>query len=515
MSRSTVCSTEWRPSTLPFRAPPIVPVLRQNAKMKIDESYVNRTVAFGSGRDAAYYITERPEGYIMIGPVVAQSTQPVFSLSQTNFGATRVLKANGHLDTNYGVNGKTVTTFPGLGSGTDVPVHAVPTTDGMYVLGSSQFGDPFPGNLLASVAKLDYQGLLMSNFGSDTSGRFNGGGLFYQDLDFRGVNDEFFGGVIDSYGRLVATGFSNPNLDVGAGPPFNFAVARIMPNGTFDPSFGTNGRVITDLLDGSDDRPNGIILQGNKIIVGGRTKNLRMTVPPNTIPFSFALVRYNEDGSIDETFGLYTQQRYNNLSIDKGIVINNFGTLVNPSNSMIIRLVNRPLNKFLALGRHGNNIANAASSPTLVVQKFIAARYLETGALDTTFGTDGITTIGYNPGGSFNQWRLVEMHDGFVDPVTEYIYMVGRTQDGSISGQEAYNSPMVVRLTPDGVPDESFGTDRNNPGVWVLTSDETKYNNSFFRSGFVDEDGNLVVSGEAANSNTTSTDFFSMRFIPT
>jgi uncharacterized delta-60 repeat protein len=517
---SMSCVRTWRPLRAPAVVAPPAPAgpLRVNAPMVIDPLYTNRVVDFAGGRDSAYYITEMPQGYVMIGPVSAPATQPAPGPTQTNFGATRVNKITGALDTSYGIGGKTVTSFPGFGTGTDVPVSGVPVGSELYVLGSAQFGTPAPGNLLSAVAKLTTDGFLSNTFGSDINGAFNGGGLFYQDLDFRGVNDEFFRGVIDKQGRLLATGFSNPNQDVGAGPPFNFGLARILPNGTFDISFGTNGRVITDLIQGSDDRPNAIIMQGDKIVVGGRTKNLLLGIPPNTLPFSFGLVRYNSDGSIDETFGNYAGQPYNNLSITKGIVINNFGNplVISPSNSMIIKMINvdpdDEKGKFLALGRHGNNIPNTAPSPTLVTQEFIAVRYLADGMPDKTFGSNGVVTVGYRPGGVFEQFRLVDFQDGFVDPVTKYIYMVGRTQAGTTAGQTGDNSPMIVRLSPNGQPDPTFGNDPNNPGVWVLTPAETGYASSIFRSVFVDYAGNVIVSGEAGPSATA--DYFSMKFNP-
>jgi uncharacterized delta-60 repeat protein len=62
--------------------------------------------------------------------------------------------------------------------------------------------------------------------------------------------------------------------------------------GSLDPTFGTGGKVTTD-LGGTDDRGNAVVLQADgKIVVAGGFHG----------PGDFALVRYNPDGSLDTSF---------------------------------------------------------------------------------------------------------------------------------------------------------------------------------------------------------------------
>ena len=85
------------------------------------------------------------------------------------------------------------------------------------------------------------------------------------------------------------------------GAPFsnNFAAARLNPNGTFDTTFNGSGTVNTpigDAIDGTNIRKTLAIQPDGKIIVGG-TSQFGATGK------DFTLVRYNSNGSLDSTFG--------------------------------------------------------------------------------------------------------------------------------------------------------------------------------------------------------------------
>src|SRR6185369_7533814 len=70
----------------------------------------------------------------------------------------------------------------------------------------------------------------------------------------------------------------------------NFAIARYNSDGSLDTNFGTNGKVIA----GFSQAYSIVIQSDSKIIVAGTASD----------PFSLALVRLNEDGSFDTTFGI-------------------------------------------------------------------------------------------------------------------------------------------------------------------------------------------------------------------
>jgi uncharacterized delta-60 repeat protein len=74
-------------------------------------------------------------------------------------------------------------------------------------------------------------------------------------------------------------------------------MARYDTNGSLDMSFGTYGKVTTDLVDPSgDDSAEAVVIQGDgKIVAAGYYTN-----GPKR---SFALARYTTNGSLDTSFG--------------------------------------------------------------------------------------------------------------------------------------------------------------------------------------------------------------------
>jgi len=74
-----------------------------------------------------------------------------------------------------------------------------------------------------------------------------------------------------------------------------FFALRLMPDGSYDNSFGTNGIVRYDIGSG-DDYASALVLQPDgKAIIGGTANNGNDN--------NFCLIRINEDGSLDPTFG--------------------------------------------------------------------------------------------------------------------------------------------------------------------------------------------------------------------
>jgi uncharacterized delta-60 repeat protein len=92
--------------------------------------------------------------------------------------------------------------------------------------------------------------------------------------------------VLQPDGKIVAAGGNND------GSVFAFALARYQANGSLDPSFGSNGKVTTPILGGG--RANSIALQPDgKLLVAG-------SYPTNG---DFVQVRYDRKGLLDRSFG--------------------------------------------------------------------------------------------------------------------------------------------------------------------------------------------------------------------
>jgi uncharacterized delta-60 repeat protein len=103
-------------------------------------------------------------------------------------------------------------------------------------------------------------------------------------------NFQSSGGGLDLQedGKIVVLGnIFNPNDDL--------ALARFNTNGSLDPGFGGSGIVVTDF--GEDENGNDLVIQPDgKIVVVGKSSNAKGS--------DILLVRYNSDGSLDNTFGV-------------------------------------------------------------------------------------------------------------------------------------------------------------------------------------------------------------------
>jgi uncharacterized delta-60 repeat protein len=111
-------------------------------------------------------------------------------------------------------------------------------------------------------------------------------------VDF-GIGDDFAEQVlIQPDGKIVVAGFAD-NATLLVDPDrVGFALLRFNPDGKLDQNFGTQGKVLTDVGDGSSARVRSAALQPDgKIVVAGTHKS------------TFVVARYNTDGSVDDSFG--------------------------------------------------------------------------------------------------------------------------------------------------------------------------------------------------------------------
>src|SRR5262249_37807238 len=113
----------------------------------------------------------------------------------------------------------------------------------------------------------------------------------YISINFSG-HDEAAAVAIQSDGKIVVAGTADFAGTV------KIAVARLLTNGVPDPTFGNlTGKVITDL--GNHTNTYGMAIQGNgKIIAAGAYYGSLSS------SIQCFLVRYNTNGSLDQTFGL-------------------------------------------------------------------------------------------------------------------------------------------------------------------------------------------------------------------
>jgi serine/threonine-protein kinase len=229
------------------------------------------------------------------------------------------------------------------------------------------------------------------------------------------------GGVNDAYavalqqdGRIVVAGQSTRARDT-----HYMALTRHLPDGRLDPSFNTTGKMVL-WLGAFDDGVTGralLIQPDGRIVFGGRGE-------VTTIRYDFSLVRLNENGTLDESFGR------------KGVVTTN---VAGYSTSYLQAMALQPDGKIMAAG-------NAMTSDTEIV--FALVRYLPDGTLDPTFGQNGQALVNF-PG------------------ATEEVAGVAIRDDGGIAwagraGELGKIDAVIMVQNPDGTPDREFGT-----GGWV------------------------------------------------
>ncbi len=203
-------------------------------------------------------------------------------------------------------------------------------------------------------------------------------------------------------GKIVVAGGVVPVAGNGA-----VAVARFLADGTLDASFGSGGRVTTDLSTGEDYASAIGVQPDGKLVVAA------------TASTSFAAVRYNPNGTLDASFG------------SGGKTITPFTGLLAESSA-------------LALLGDGRIVVVGTVDDGLDRFDMAAARYTSSGVPDATFGTSGTTVVDVSHGYDFANAALA-LPDG-------KLVLAGQSDVGNSTRMA------LVRLTFDGALDASFGS---------------------------------------------------------
>lgn len=185
------------------------------------------------------------------------------------------LKADGSLDPTFGVGGRRTSGADGAGPVDDAAYDLVREPDGGYVaVGKSELA----GFNVFSFYRYDHGGALDTGFGD--------AGIALAPFEATDPDAQAEAAARQSDGKLVAAGHS--------GKPDDFAVARYLPNGQPDPSFGVDGRRVTSLAPARDGAFGVAVDAGGRLVVAGQTE-----VDSGT---ATAFVRYRPDGNPDPDF---------------------------------------------------------------------------------------------------------------------------------------------------------------------------------------------------------------------
>lgn len=241
--------------------------------------------------------------------------------------------------------------------------------------------------------------------------------------------------ALQNDGKILCSGFATNNST-------QFLIARFYINGTLDNTFGSNGIVTTVLGQGSD-------CHSLKIQADGKVVAAGVSISQSGSPV-FTLVRYNVDGSLDNTFG------------NNGIVTTQIG--------------NSSVANSLEIDSNGNILVVGKSD-----SKFALARYDSFGNLDTSFGNAGYL-VPYS--------GIVTTSIGSNAAIQSVVI---QSDNKIVAGGFSDDRFALARYNSNGSLDTSFGSDNN--GI-VLTS---LSNQDRINSIAINSNNEIVACGSSEN----------------
>jgi uncharacterized delta-60 repeat protein len=296
----------------------------------------------GSGPDWATDVVVQDDGRIVA----------VGTAGFTRFAVARY-EVDGQLDATFGDEGTVTTNFT-TGMREEAAQGVAIRDDGRIVAaGWSWLHRP-----RFALARYEADGDLDTTFGGDGKvvTNFDGPGEHAQDV------------AIQGNGKVVAVGAAG----------FRFAAARYRVNGALDDAFGGDGMVTTDFTAQGFDWANDVAIQPDgRIVVAGEAGSPYYVLTSvggggKRQGGKVALARYRTDGSRDPTFG------------GDGRVMTNLTPKIDTANGVVLQ----PDGKIVAAGTAGEAEGSFDS-------RFFVARYRTGGALDPTFGGDGVVRTNF------------------------------------------------------------------------------------------------------------------------
>ncbi len=281
--------------------------------------------------NVAYSAIVQPDGKIVVAGYAKGSV--------VDYAVAR-FSANGVLDANFGTNGITTLDNDLTGTGSQSIKCLAIQTD-LKILAAGEFWQNGSGWQIA-VVRYNTDGTLDNSFG--TNGRTITTAQFEQ--------EGAYSIAIQSDGKILVAGYWFDNF-----PAYAFILVRLNSDGSLDNSFGTNGKVITDIDSGQDEAYSVLIQPDEKIVVAGISSN-------DTTFSNIALVRYNSDGTLDNSFGT------------GGKVTTDFGKGYEAAYAAALQ----PDGKIVAVGY---------SATDITYPNFAVVRYNSAGTLDSSFGING------------------------------------------------------------------------------------------------------------------------------
>jgi len=344
--------------------------------------------------------------------------------------------APGDLDPSFAGTGIVTSVF-GDGSESESGTAIATQADGKTVIsGRAALG----GNPVGLIARFLPDGALDPTFAT-------GGRLIDTTFDPRAL-------AVQPDGKIVAAG-----ADDGGGGNSAYEIARYLPNGSLDPSFGAGTGKTTVLVNAPDvqQRAEAVaIAPDGKIVAAGLTND------------GAGIVRLNSDGSPDASF--------------------------NGSGHMKFLLTTVGGAESVAVQADGAVVAAVPTGAGLG-DGFTVVRATNLGAPDTSFGPGGVQHFTVGDGATSDSLAL--QPDGKI--------VVGGSAEVA-SGPDQF---AVARLNPNGTPDTSFSGDGQE-----ITPVAPNNLDAEAHSLVIQPNGRIVLGGEADLASGTKSTFAFARYGP-
>ncbi|MCK5922225.1 MAG: cadherin domain-containing protein, partial [Methylococcales bacterium] len=326
------------------------------------------TTSVGSGDDWARAMILQDDGKAIVAGYGSNGSNDDFALVRYNL--------DGSLDTTFGTAGKVITTFD---TGNDKAYAVTIQNDGKILVAGHSL---IAGSLDFAIARYNIDGSLDTSFSSDGKAT----------VDFSSSVDYAESITVQTVGKILIAGMAGNE----------YAVIRLESDGTLDSSFGSAGKVTTDVDTGAD-HAYALAVQTNGMIVLAGSSNS-----------NFAIVRYDSNGNLDAGFGT------------SGKVTTDFASSLDVAKSLIIQSDGKIL-----VGGYANNGSNL---------DFALARYHANGSLDTLFSGDGKL--------------LTDISN------TDISQSMTQQTDGKVilAGYDSTNTLTMIRYETNGDIDTTFGS---------------------------------------------------------
>jgi uncharacterized delta-60 repeat protein len=438
------------------------------------------------------------EGKLNRRKITSQSVRVSAQRACELLEARRLLAAGDFDPTFGGGDGGVFVDFAATGTNADFGQAMAVQGDGKIVIAGTTGGGGNTDDRIG-LARLNTDGTLDTSFDGD--GRVAFPVLAPSDVEVNAVT------ISPVDGKIVVVGAVRAPYTATA----DWLVARFNSDGSIDNTFSGDGIATVDGGSNFSDTLYGVAIQPDgKIVATGvatqATSNL-------------ALLRFNTDGSLDNTFngnGRQIVDFFGGVDFAADVMIDPDGKIVMVGGSVVPGSYRRfvilrfnsngtPDNTFDGDGRASTDFGQTAFGKSVLrqpdgkyvvagldgsdaasnTQYYAAARYNANGSLDTTFGNNpslpGTTTITSIHDNTFAMQRIARQSDGA-------ILIAGTHYEGS----PTFNSyAAVVRLNSNGAPDTSWDGD----GVRLYTVPGTAVGDTNGNDIAFTSDGKIVVTG--------------------